>query len=63
MTKVSDTGSKCEDCMYMDTDEFGFTYCRMELDEDESVRFARGDVGGCPYYKYYDEYTMVRKQN
>lgn len=49
--------------MYMDTDEFGFTYCRMELDEDESVHFARGDVGGCPYYRYYDEYTMVRKQN
>ena len=34
-----------------------------DLDEDELVRFIKGDSGNCPYYRYYDEYKFVRKQN
>ena len=31
--------------------------------EDEAERFSRGQTGVCPYYKPYDEYMSVRKQN
>ena len=36
---------------------------RVKEDEDEAERFARGQTGVCPYYKPYDEYLSVRKQN
>ena len=55
--------SKCEDCMYYEYDfELGFYVCDMDLDEDETVRFIRGDFKECPYYRSGDEYTIVRKQ-
>ena len=43
--------TNCESCEYYD------------LDEDEMVRFLTGQNKGCPYYKYYDEYKLVQKQN
>ncbi|MBQ2667481.1 MAG: hypothetical protein IJF56_02495 [Clostridia bacterium] len=55
--------SKCEDCMYYSYDyELGFYVCDMDLDEDETARFIRGDFESCPYYRSGDEYTIVRKQ-
>ena len=56
--------SKCEDCEFYDYDEkYDEYYCTMSLDEDEAERFARGQTAACPYYKPYDEYLSVRKQN
>ena len=56
--------SKCEDCEYYDYDErYNEYYCKMSLDEDEAERFAAGHTGACPYFKPYDEYMSVRKQN
>ena len=56
--------SRCEDCEYDDYDDrYNEYYCRMDLDEDEAERFARGNTGSCPFYKKYDEYMSVRKQN
>lgn len=56
--------SRCEDCEYYDYDDrYDEYYCRMDLDEDEAERFARGNTGSCPFYKKYDEYMSVRKQN
>ena len=56
--------SNCESCEYYDYDEFTESYsCLYDLDEDEYYRFIEGHNKSCPYYKYYDEYATVRKQN
>lgn len=61
--KASNQNS-CESCEYYDYDEVWDTsYCKMSLDEDEAERFARKQVNACPFYKFYDEYLSVRKQN
>ena len=36
--------------------------CTQNLDEDEMVRFVKGDFHECPYYRHGDEYKIVRKQ-
>ncbi|MDD7675040.1 MAG: DUF6472 family protein [Eubacteriales bacterium] len=54
----------CESCEYYDYDEdWGENVCRVELDEDEMLRFLTGTNSSCPYYKFYDEYKSVQKQN
>ena len=54
----------CEDCVYYDYDEYAEDYaCQMSLDEDEAERFARRQTTSCPYYKFYNEYKFVQKQN
>ena len=54
----------CENCQYYDYDEEYDSYmCIMNLDEDDLIRVMHSGAGSCPYYRYYDEYTMVRKQN
>ena len=56
--------SNCEDCVHYDYNEETEAYeCNQDLDEDELVRFLKGDNANCPYYRYYDEYKFVRKQN
>lgn len=54
--------ARCEDCLYYDCDENGEYYCTASLDEDEAVAF-RLTGGDCPYFRFYDEYKSVRKQN
>lgn len=54
----------CDDCVYYDYDEYTDDFaCQMSLDEDETVRFLHRQTNSCPYYKFYDEYKTVRKQN
>ena len=54
----------CENCMYFDYDEYyQEDVCIIDLDEDESVDFMMGNSNECPYYRYYDEYKSVQKQN
>ena len=56
--------SKCESCEYYDYDEYMESYgCTMSLDEDEYARFMQGRTAECPYFKFYDEYKSVQKQN
>ncbi|MBQ9080364.1 MAG: hypothetical protein IJY27_04745 [Clostridia bacterium] len=56
--------TNCESCEYYDYDEdWGEYVCQMDLDEDEMVRFLAGQNRACPYYKFYDEYKTVQKQN
>ena len=60
----ADRPTNCESCVYYDYDEDTDTYvCGMDLDEDELVRFVERQTRACPYYRYYDEYKSVRKQN
>ncbi len=56
--------TNCEECMHYDmNDESGAYECNADLDEDELIRFLKGDNGSCPYFRFYDEYKFVRKQN
>ena len=56
--------SACETCEFYDYDEYYDEYgCSITLDEDEYADFIGQRTGRCPYYRYYDEYASVRKQN
>lgn len=56
--------ASCDTCLYYDYDELTDSYeCQQNLDEDEMVDFLNRQSKECPYYRYYDEYTSVRKQN
>ena len=62
--KKTQTGGRCEDCEFYDFDEEWEEYvCSMSLDEDEMISFLSRDTGRCPYYRFYDEYKSVQKQN
>ena len=62
--KKKKTQKNCESCLYYDYDEEYDSYiCTVTLDEDEAVDFMSGRNNECAYYKYYDEYKSVRKQN
>ena len=56
--------TSCESCMYFDYDQQTDTdICTLDLDEDEMVDFMTGRSSACPYYRYYNEYKSVQKQN
>ena len=58
------TAANCESCVFFDYDEdVEANVCTMNLDEDEMVRFLSGRTKSCPYYRFYDEYKSVQKQN
>ncbi len=54
----------CDTCEFYDYDEYTDSYfCRVNLDEDDMVRFLKGENASCPYYRYFDEYkSIVHKQ-
>ena len=54
----------CESCAHYDVIyEDGTMGCTIDIDEDDCYREREGKSRGCPYYKFYDEYKLVRKQN
>ena len=54
----------CENCLYFDyDDETDEEICTLDLDEDELERLQTAQYRTCPYYRDYDEYKRVRKQN
>ena len=54
----------CDICLYYDyDDELGEEVCIMHLDEDEMARYMAGSYRECPYFRAYDEYKSVQKQN
>lgn len=56
--------SSCESCAnYIYDDECETYFCNMDLDEDEMAAFLTFHTQNCPYYDFYDEYSIVRKQN
>ena len=44
-------------------EEYEEMVCIMNLDEDEMARFVMSGSKSCPYFRFGDEYTIVRKQN
>lgn len=54
----------CECCVYYDfNEETGQYECRLSLDEDEMSSFLSGNTGECRFFNFYDEYSVVKKQN
>lgn len=54
----------CENCEHYDYDEEYEEYiCKIDMDEDEYLRYLTNKNQSCPYYKFYDEYKSVQKQN
>lgn len=61
---MAKTTSCCEQCSnYFFDEEGGYYICDMPLDLDDMERFLTQTVEYCPYYRFDDEYAMVRKQN
>ncbi len=55
--------ANCPQCEFYDYDEdYECYFCRMNLDEDETVRFMSGRNASCPYFRFYDEYKSVQRQ-
>jgi len=64
MEKKTQKPTNCESCVYFDyDDELDDYVCTVNLDEDEALDFISGRNNACPYYRFYDEYKSVRKQN
>ncbi len=54
----------CEMCANYDYNYEADCYeCAMQLDEDEMSDFLAHSTQNCPYFRLYDEYKIVRKQN
>lgn len=55
--------SSCDSCAYLIyDDEYEEYVCDVSIDEDEMARMMADHHYSCPYYKYGDEYSVVRKQ-
>ena len=62
--KKREAATNCDSCVYYDYNEEDDMYeCRVDLDEDEFLAFMTKKTQSCPYYKFYDEYKSVQKQN
>lgn len=54
----------CEDCVYYVYNEEEESYeCENYLDEDEMGRVFSSKSFSCPYFRFGDDYQIVRKQN
>lgn len=61
--KNKQTQSGCDTCAYLIYDEAYEEYvCDVSLDEDDVSRLMSDSHYSCPFYKYGDEYSVVRKQ-
>ncbi len=55
--------NQCETCAYyIEDNESGEMECMVNFDMDE-LSMLYGSKNACPYYRFYDEYKMVQKQN
>ncbi len=56
--------STCESCVYYNYDEeYNCYVCEVNLDQDEMEKFVTNTFYNCPYFRFYDEYKTVKKQN
>ncbi|WP_249310809.1 DUF6472 family protein [Congzhengia minquanensis] len=54
----------CENCMNFTYDEDSEDYaCCRDLDEDEMLVLLSSRYQKCPYFRFGDDYTIVKKQN
>ncbi len=54
----------CDTCeFYVFDEEYQEYVCDISLDQDEYEQISKGLMRDCPYYRFYDEYKSVQKQN
>ncbi len=54
----------CEDCVYFDVvEDDGAEGCTLSLDQDEAYECQNDRSSVCRYFRFYDEYKSVQKQN
>ena len=64
MNRKKSGKDRCENCEFYDyDDELDAYVCSVSLDEDDLAEFVTGRTGRCPYFRFYDEYKSVSKQN
>ena len=54
----------CENCSHyvLDSEQDEY-FCDAALDEDDVAKLMSFKEYKCPYFDFYDEYKIVRKQN
>ena len=58
------SNTDCENCSHFILDDMlNEYYCDAALDEDDVARRMGFRSYQCPYFDFYDEYKIVRKQN
>ena len=63
MTSEKNKTTNCECCAFYVYDDIDDCYdCDINLDEDEMSRFLSGTNSACPYFQFFDEYDLARKQ-
>lgn len=56
--------TECENCSHYQADDQTQEYfCTADLDEDDVAKLMSFSNYKCPYFDFYDEYGIVRKQN
>ena len=57
--------ASCENCMYFDypDDEESDKECVLNMDQDDMSHLFSGAAQRCPYFRFWDEYKFVQKQN
>ena len=56
--------SCCEMCSNYCFDEDSEAYvCMVNMDEDDYMRYIMSAGNKCPFFRFDDEYAIVRKQN
>ncbi len=54
----------CEQCLYYTyDDEYECGVCSLNFDEDEMQCLVSNNYKTCKYFRFGDDYTIVRKQN
>ena len=63
-TEQKPKAASCESCVFYDViDETGTLGCTADIDEDDAYRERADAMYVCRFYRFYDEYLSVRKQN
>lgn len=61
---AKDRVTNCESCVFYDYNEEWDSYeCTVNMDQDDLSAFQYRGARSCPYYRFYDEYKSVQKQN
>lgn len=55
--------TQCEHCLFYNYDiEFDEYECLINVDQDEAAAYYEDKKPQCPYFRFGDDYTIVRKQ-
>ena len=55
--------NQCDTCLYLDYDEeVDEYYCSLTFDQDDMEKLSYRRNASCPYYRYGDEYSIVKRQ-